>query len=147
MRKSGRSGETVAVPRHLVLPAVRVQRKGEPSFLALWCPVCRCAHMHGDPAPSAVWTGRAHHYVDDRHRERPDGYSLLVIGKVRSLRSLPRISLDEALALTILLGPLVRRTFAPSLVEVASPPLAVAVGCQVPGKSRVLPAAPALRDA
>jgi hypothetical protein len=119
-----------ALPRHLVLPAVRVQRKGQEPHLALWCPVCRAVHVHGAATPSPV-TGRGHHYRDQRFCDAPTGYDLIVVGTVGSTRSVPRLTLDEALALTTLFRSL-RQTAADrggtgGLRAAVSPPLVPAV--------------------
>jgi len=91
--------------REDLIPAYRVRRHGGGVSLMFRCPHCRAEHSHGEPPDEpTVITSRAAHCHDPRSPWYGRGYSLMIVGSVRSSRQVPLCraadiaALNEAMA-------------------------------------------------
>lgn len=74
-----------------IIPAYQVNDRGTPR-LAFWCPHCECEHRHGDTG------GMIESRVCDPCNPARcpfTHYRLLVLGRVKSLSALPRMSREQ----------------------------------------------------
>jgi len=88
----------------MTIPAYRYAGGDGGERLVFWCPIHRYLESHG-AAGGGIKQLRGHHQTG-MERQGPPSVRLVVVGRVTSLRGVPKLSLAEAAEVDALLSPI-----------------------------------------